>query len=82
MKTIKAICVSTLLALSLSIPALADTAPGDNHTPGSPTVTKTSSDLGTVTSTQVDIELSDAATVDAIVSLIFEDIFWTMTSIL
>jgi hypothetical protein len=34
MKTVKAMCAATLLALSLSIPAYADTAPGDQHTPG------------------------------------------------
>ena len=35
MKTFKAICAATLLALSLSIPAFADdTDPGDIHTPG------------------------------------------------
>lgn len=32
MKTIKAICAATLLALSLSLPAYA----GDSHSPGSP----------------------------------------------
>ena len=37
MKTTKAICATALLALSLSIPAYADTAPGEQHTPGSPT---------------------------------------------
>jgi hypothetical protein len=36
MKTIKAMCVATLLALSLSISAYADTAPGDGHNPGKP----------------------------------------------
>ena len=35
MKTFKAICAASLLALSLSIPAFADdTDPGELHTPG------------------------------------------------
>lgn len=34
MKTLKAMCAATLLALSLSIPAYAETAPGDGHNPG------------------------------------------------
>ena len=34
MKTFKAIGAAFVLALSLSIPAYADTAPGDGHTPG------------------------------------------------
>lgn len=36
MKTLKAMCAATLLALSLSIPAYADTTPGDGHNPGRP----------------------------------------------
>jgi hypothetical protein len=36
MKTFKAICAASFLALSLSIPAHADPAPGDIHYPGSP----------------------------------------------
>lgn len=34
MKTLKALCAATLLALSLSISAFADTNPGEGHSPG------------------------------------------------
>jgi hypothetical protein len=34
MKTFKSICATLLLAFSLSIPAFAEDAPGDGHTPG------------------------------------------------
>lgn len=34
MKTLKALGMALVLALSLSIPAYADTTPGDDHTPG------------------------------------------------
>ena len=36
MKTLKAICATIIVALSLSVSAYADTAPGDSHTPGAP----------------------------------------------
>ena len=34
MKTLKAMSAAFVLALSLSIPAYSDTAPGDGHSPG------------------------------------------------
>ena len=36
MKTLKAICATIIVALSLSVSAYGDTTPGDNHTPGAP----------------------------------------------
>jgi len=38
MKTLKVICATIVLALSLSVPAFADNNPGDGHTPGRPTL--------------------------------------------
>jgi hypothetical protein len=34
MKTVKALAMTVVLALSLSIPVFADTNPGDDHSPG------------------------------------------------
>ena len=36
MKTLKTVGAALVLALSLSIPAYADTNPGDGHSPGQP----------------------------------------------
>ena len=78
MKTFKAICVSSLLVLALSIPVLADTAPGDNHSPGSPAPCSTT---GTST-TESGAELVDGGTAVADTSFsLFADMLWAMTSI-
>jgi hypothetical protein len=81
MKTFKAICAATLLAVSLSLPAYADTAPGDQHTPGSPS--PICSDAGTSTTTSGDIELADGATAvdDDISFSALADMLWTVASI-
>jgi hypothetical protein len=75
MKTLKALCATTVLALSLSIPAFAETAPGDNHTPGSPTPIE--SDTSTTAPG------SDGATVvDGDISFwLLSDMLWTLASI-
>jgi hypothetical protein len=76
MKTFKTICAATLLAISLSIPAYADTAPGEVHTPGSPICV----DDGTTTG---DTSLTDeSTTVDGdISSSAFADMLWALDSI-
>jgi hypothetical protein len=76
MKNFKAICAATLLAFSLSIPAYADTAPGEIHTPGSPCMddgSLTTDDTGlTEESTTVDSDISSSA---------FADMLWALASI-
>jgi hypothetical protein len=37
MKTVKAICAASVIALFLSLPVCAETPPGDIHVPGRPT---------------------------------------------
>lgn len=80
MKKLKAISAATLLALSLSIPAFADTTPGDAHTPGHSTPAP--GDLGIPTQeTGNSVTSGIASTVDgdSIVSL--ADIVWALASI-
>jgi len=80
MKTIKVICASTLLVLVFSIPAFGDTAPGDNHTPGSPTQSYTS---GTLTMAGDEGELigTDSEVADDVTLGLLADMFWNMTSV-
>jgi|GEM_PF-2338520 len=80
MKTFKAICAAMLLALSLSIPAYADTTPGDGHTPGSPS--PITSGTGAPTTAPVDTELTGGATaaVGDISFSAFADIMWALAS--
>ena len=77
MKTFKAICAATLLALSLSIPAYADTAPGDIHVPGMPTC-----DDGTGDPTLSGNQTADATVVGDISLAAVSDIIWVITSVL
>jgi hypothetical protein len=54
MKTLKAICAATVMALALSVPAYSDTpTPGDGHSPGRstecPTTVPESSQLSGIT---------------------------------
>ena len=78
MKTLKAIGAALVLALSLSIPAFADTNPGDAHTPGRSTSvpydpTAKPENMGsTVTATQTN---------EAISRLIVEELLWALASI-
>jgi hypothetical protein len=68
MKTFKAICAASVIALSLSVPAYAeDPAPGDIHIPGAPSPVVTG-DPGA--SPASDISLSALA-----------DIMWALASI-
>ena len=75
MKTFKAICAAALLALSLSIPAYADTPPpGDIHVPGC-----TSTDGFDSDSTPEATEKAQAADGDISFSA-FADIMWAVAS--
>jgi len=77
MKTLKAICAATVLALSLSVATYADgTTPGDSHSPGSPcpisdgTTSGDSEVTGGATAVEGDISFSTLA-----------DMLWTVASI-
>ena len=77
MKTLKAICAATVLALSLSVATYADeTAPGDSHSPGSPcpisggTTSGDSEVTGEATAVEGNISFSALA-----------DMLWTVASI-
>ena len=78
MKTLKAICAAAVLALSLSIPAYADTAPGDGHTPGS--ACPITGGIGTSDPTPGEPSI---ATTDAgdISFSVLADLMWAMASI-
>jgi len=76
MKTFKAICAATLLALSLSISGYADTTPGDVHTPGVPVPAGDSTSDPTLS--------GDTTGDDTIGDISFSavsDLIWAMTSI-
>ena len=77
MKTLKAICAATVLALSLGVATYADeTAPGDSHSPGSPcpifggTTSGDSEVTGGATAVEGNISFSALA-----------DMLWTVASI-
>jgi hypothetical protein len=80
MKTFKAICAASVIALSLSIPAYADdTTPGDIHVPGranpitGDTPTTAPGDTGLAGgATAVDDDISFSA---------LADMLWTLASI-
>jgi hypothetical protein len=78
MKTFKAICATLVLALSLSVPAYADTNPGDGHGPGM--ATSDPSEFGPVSD---DSGLTGAASTAAddggLVTL--TDILWVLAAI-
>ena len=78
MKTFKAISAAFVLALSLSIPAYADTTPGDGHTPGAP-----APPIVIPTTAPENTESSDGApTIGGdIRSLSISDILWLWASI-
>ena len=82
MKTFKAICAASVIALSLSIPAYAeDPAPGDVHVPGSPPPVT----CGTETdpTTPCEAELTDGTTAgDGDISLsALVDMLWALASV-
>jgi hypothetical protein len=81
MKTIKAMCAATILALSLSIPASADTNPGDSHTPGRNTVNPIN--IGTPAPAPESSGLvGTASPVDGDISFpTLADILWALASI-
>jgi hypothetical protein len=80
MKTVKAICAASVMALFLSLPAYADPIPGDVHIPGKPNPVTggvvnptTSGDTGSSGgATAVDGDISFSA---------LADILWTLASI-
>ena len=78
MKTFKAICAVLVLAFSLSIPAYADTIPGDVHVPGKPNPI-----CGDTTNPPGTTELADGATaVDGDIGFsALTDILWALASI-
>ena len=78
MRTLKAMCAAAVLALSLSIPAYADTTPGDGHGPGMPTP------VGTLppTTPVKDSSVNNASPFDDEVSwATLADILWALASI-
>jgi hypothetical protein len=81
MKTFKAMCATAVLALSLSIPGYADSAPGDQHSPGR--TISAPGDTGTPTTTPESSGLISAAPlVDGGTSFpTFADILWALASI-
>ena len=80
MKTFKAISAAFVLALSLSIPAYADTAPGDGHSPGS--YVPAPGAIGTPTTEAGDTDLAGGAPaiVGDISFLNIADILWALAS--
>jgi hypothetical protein len=76
MKTLKAICAATVLALSLSIPAFADPNPTDVHEPG-----RSCPSTGSITESG-ETESTDSATnVDSSGSFsAFADTLWALAS--
>jgi hypothetical protein len=81
MKSLKAICAATTLALSLSIPAYAEDTPGEGHTPGRPSTTAT--DTGAPTTTPVNLGSIDTAPpIDGDSTFpTLADILWALASI-
>jgi hypothetical protein len=77
MKTFKVIGATALLALSLSVPAYAETDPGDGHGPGR--TTSEPSDFGTVSEYSASTSASDS--VDDGGLLTVADILWALSSI-
>jgi hypothetical protein len=76
MKTIKAICAATVLALSLSVATYADdTTPGDSHSPGSPCPIS-----GDTTSGDSEVTGGATAVEDDSFSTL-ADMLWTVVSI-
>jgi len=76
MKTLKAICAATVLALSLSVATYADeTTPGDSHSPGSPCPISGGTTSG-------DSEVTGATAVEGNISFsALADMLWTVASI-
>jgi hypothetical protein len=81
MKTVKAICVSTLLALAFCAPAFADTAPGDNHSPGTPSQGYSEPGSPATTSGTSELIEGDTAVADDTSLLTIGDIFWVIASV-
>lgn len=78
MKTLKAICAATILALSLSISAFADTDPGEGHSPGKTIIVPLGTETvapeppNTVTTSAVETVNGDGSIV------VFGDIVWAL----
>jgi len=78
MKTFKAICAALVIAFSLSIPAYADTDPGDVHVPGKPTPICSDTPIS-----PADTDVTDQAAVEDDLSFsVLTDILWALASIL
>jgi hypothetical protein len=81
MKISKAFCAATLFALSFSVPAYADTTPGDQHTPGRST--SCPGNIGIPTTTRENTGLTSGASADEgdVGLLTLADILWALASI-
>ena len=75
MKTFKAICAATVLALSLNVPAYADGNPGDGLTPGRTNSVSIDYEPPPPTGDSGDVGTSD----DGLVTM--ADIFWALATI-
>lgn len=72
MKKFKSICVTIVLVSFLSIPAFADTDPGDSHQPGRPCPTGSepaNENLGLATVTEVPSDFSVVPLTDILLTL-------------
>lgn len=79
MKTVKALCAATILALSLSFPAYADITPGDGHAPGRNNTNPT--DIGTPAPESPRL-IGTASPVDDNISFpTLVDLLWALASI-
>ena len=75
MKTFKAICAASVLALSLTIPTYADGNPGDGHGPGRTTSKPADYEPSAGTGSSIDGSTSDAS------FLTMADIIWALATI-
>jgi hypothetical protein len=82
MKTFKAICAASVIALSLSIPAYAeDPAPGDVHVPGSPPPVTCGTETDPTAPCEAELP-GGTATGDCDISLsALADMLWTLASV-
>lgn len=78
MKTFKAICAASVMALSLSVPAYAeDPIPGDIHIPGAPSPVTG----GTVTPTPSPGDPASSGVATGDISSALADMLWALASI-
>jgi hypothetical protein len=79
MKTLKTVGAALVLALSLSIPAYADTNPGDGHSPGLPDPAAT--DVEGSTTPKVPATDDPGAVILDLGVQTLADILWSLASI-